>query len=245
MNNREIFDNHWKNFISKDLSSQKKEVAKVFLKPIIDKINNSEKILRVLDFGCGNGVHAEVLHELVNTDFKYTGIDISKQAIDLCKSKYFDRNKFKFFCLDILSEEINDNYDIIFSYGCIAYTKKPTVILSKLREKLKNNGILVSWIYTPNIFFIISLISLRLICKSFGNRFTNFIANTLVYFLKYLPVSSGVNLSNSSFDQCKETVMINISPKSLLLPTRKTALKWFLKSNFKLKYSSKSYNIFV
>jgi len=242
---KEEFDKHWKSFHLVNLSPRKKIVAKNFLGPVIDKINKSKEILRVLDFGCGNGIHATVLKEQVTKKFEYTGIDISMEAIKICKNYNSEESNYKFLCKDIMTDKLNLKYDIIFSYGSLAYTSDPINILSILKKALVNNGIFVSWIYTPNILLRIILIILRFVCKSFGKTFTNCFASFLVLLLKYLPISSGVNLSNSSFDQCKETILVNINPENLYLPSKKRAYEWFMKSNFILKYSNKYFDLFM
>ena len=245
MKSKEEFDKHWKSFHLTNLSPRKKLVAKFFLRPVIDKINNSKEILRVLDFGCGNGIHATVLKEQVTKKFEYTGIDISIEAIKLCKNYNLGESNYKFLCKDIMKDKLDQRYDIIFSYGSIAYTSDPINVLSCLKKALVNNGIFVSWIYTPNVLLKFILIIIRIICKLFGKTFTNFLAIFLVYTMKYLPISSGVNLSNSSFDQCKETILVNINPINLFLPSNKKANDWFVKSNFILKHSNKYYDLFM
>lgn len=48
--------------------------------------------------------------------------------------------------------------------------------------------------------------------------------------MEYLPISSGVNLRNSTFQQCKETVLVNLRPRILHLPTNKDIDSWINKS---------------
>ena len=47
-------------------------------------------------------------------------------------------------------------------------------------------------------------------------------------------MASGVNLKNANWKQCKEVVMVNIQPKTLVYPTREEVLDWLDQANLKV-----------
>lgn len=61
----------------------------------------------VLDLGCGMGRFYSVFD-----GYDYTGIDISRPAIDFCRSHY----KGKFVCADLVEFDTKKKYDNVFSW---------------------------------------------------------------------------------------------------------------------------------
>ena len=79
----------WKR--SKDQIKRFKEFSKIFA------IDNNAKIL---DLGCGTSHFYEFLNKNKIYKLNYTGIDISKNFIEISKKK-FPKNRY--FCVDILN----------------------------------------------------------------------------------------------------------------------------------------------
>lgn len=80
--------------------------------------NNS----RILDFGCGSGIcyrKIDTIDLVVKSNYKITGIDIDKVAIDKFQNKINSNslgNKINLICGDIFKMEINEKFDyVIFS----------------------------------------------------------------------------------------------------------------------------------
>lgn len=223
------FNRHWKNANYLRLSQQKTKIATDFLNPVIKKIKNSNDVLTILDAGCGDGVHARVLLENVTKNFKYVGVDISGVAISSSEKRVKNDDRFSFQQLDLSREHLGaEIFDIVFSYGVIAYTNNPRETIRNLSCSLKPGGLFVSWIYSPKAVQKRALQLLRYLARLTGTKGTDKIATLIVFLMKYLPISSGVNLTNSTFDQCKETVLVNIAPRQLWLPTSDEANSWFL-----------------
>jgi dTDP-4-amino-4,6-dideoxygalactose transaminase/ubiquinone/menaquinone biosynthesis C-methylase UbiE len=222
------FDQHWEHANFPLPSRQKLEKAKEFLKKLVDLISSSNVVLNILDAGCGDGVHAIELSKATESNFKYIGIDISKNAIEKCKQRLIGDPRFKFMECDIMDLEHDPHkFDVIISYGVIAYTKNPTESIKKLSKLLKVDGLFFSWIYETNLVTKFALVSLRTFCKLVGEVGTNYVASIIVFLMRFLPISSGVNLKNSTFTQCKETVLVNIKPTILWLPSKKLINHWF------------------
>ena len=60
-----------------------------------------------------------------------------------------------------------------------------------------------------------------------GNFISHAIANFIISFLRFLPITSGVHLVNATWKQCREVVMVNIAPEILRFPNQEEAFEWF------------------
>lgn len=227
------FDKHWEKSNYQNVSKQKISKAEEFLKPVIGFLNTAKQPPIILDAGCGDGIHALVLANNVTKDFKYVGLDLSQVGIKLCEKRLAGDERFSFKVFDITSTYLEGEYDIIFSYGVIAYTGRPSETVKNLSHHLKADGLFVSWIYSPSFIEKTALSLLRILARILGAKGTDVLANLIVYLMKYLPVSSGVSLSNSTFEQCKETVLVNIEPKNLIIPSVSTVEKWYAGAGLK------------
>ena len=67
------FNRHWLENAERKAPSQKKIVAREFLHPVFGCLDQSLGFLRILDAGCGAGVHAEILSER-DTSVTFVGI---------------------------------------------------------------------------------------------------------------------------------------------------------------------------
>ncbi len=68
----------------------------------------------ICDFGCGFGDLYQYLSERGYIPKSYTGIDINENLINIGKEKY---PKAKFWCGNILVDEMNEQFDFTFSSG--------------------------------------------------------------------------------------------------------------------------------
>jgi len=50
------FENHWQKFSGEKIPTSKIDVANKFLQPVFDQLQK-QQALKILDAGCGNGVH--------------------------------------------------------------------------------------------------------------------------------------------------------------------------------------------
>ena len=81
----------------------------------------------VLEIGCGTGYYPINL-ENVFKDKKYTGIDISETAINYCKSQ----SDFEFICMDILKNEFNRRFDLVYSHAVIDHVYDIDLFIEKI-----------------------------------------------------------------------------------------------------------------
>ena len=98
----------------------------------------------VLDIGCGNGRWIELMKEW-GLDLKnYTGMDVSKKLIDICKKKWTDLSFFDCKLENMGSAGCGDKngnamkYDLIFSYTTLEHVKPEDI--KGVVETLKKSG---------------------------------------------------------------------------------------------------------
>ena len=236
MNNdiKKDFENHWEISDCDSASKQKKKIALKFLEPILDKIRQTQKPISLMDAGCGDGIHALVLaEEITKSNFKYVGFDISRKAINKSKFRLAHDNRFNFKVKDLSEDIKGEKFDIVISYGVIAYAKYPEKLILNISNCLTDQGWLLLWIYSPAYINRFLLRFIRFFSTRCNCIMLNLLCFLLIYLMEFLPISSGVNLSNSTFQQCKETVLVNLRPKILHLPSKKEIEGWINKSHLR------------
>lgn len=109
-----------------------------------DYLKGNEKIL---DIACGSGYGAALLAKALNTG-SVIGGDLDQGAVDYCNSR-FKELPVTFEVLDIFNLPFKkETFDIITSFETIEHVKDGALMLSKLEEVLKPNGLL--FLSTPN-----------------------------------------------------------------------------------------------
>ncbi len=227
-NTKSHFDTHWDENITEQVPIQKQLVAHEFLKPLFDCINLQKPAL-LLDAGCGNGVHAQLLstQSLAKT-IELVGLDISLSALRSA-AQNLPTSTWKFVQGDIGELPFEDGqFDAVFSFGAIAYTDNPLNSFSELCRVTKKGGVIGIWIY-PKTGSIMGILfsAIRSLCQITGFVGSRLIADCIVPFLGVLPTRSGINLSNSTWKQCREVVLVNIAPDQLFFPDTEEVENWF------------------
>ncbi len=114
------------------------DTHKEWLKNIEDK--------KILDLGCLRG-NALSLHMAKNAK-EYIGIDLSDVAINSLQ-KRIEAEKCqnaKAVAVDFLSAEFKDtDFDIIYAYGVLHHFQDFNLLVNKLNEKLKKDGVIISY----------------------------------------------------------------------------------------------------
>ena len=91
--------------------------TEILIEMIVKKINNRKKNLNILDIGCGSGcLLISLLKEFSNS--RGVGLDISKQALEICKkniSKYNLHHRTRLMHGDMNKVKIVNKFDIIVS----------------------------------------------------------------------------------------------------------------------------------
>ncbi len=129
------------NKIAKKFSNTRK-----FLWPELKNLNQYvKKGDKVLDLGCGNGR----LFQAFNKDINYTGVDLSKELINIAKQKY-DSENIKFITTNALNLPFEKDYfDIVFSIAMLHHIPS-----KNLRNKFLKQ---VKKVLKPDSLFIVSV----------------------------------------------------------------------------------------
>jgi 2-polyprenyl-3-methyl-5-hydroxy-6-metoxy-1,4-benzoquinol methylase len=104
---------------------------------------------RVADIGCGSGYGCEILKNAGATFV--SGSDISKHAIEFCRSHYCDIGEFILQGITDLNQYSEDSFDISISSEVLEHIKEYGMVqpaIKELKRITKNEGLIV--IGTPN-----------------------------------------------------------------------------------------------
>lgn len=232
MNNYKKFDSHWSFFSAEAVPQRKIAGAYSFLRPAIDICK--EKKISLLDAGCGNCVHAEVLKSYSFRDGSiFVGLDISLSGIQLDSLRH---PEWLFVNADVARMPFADNsFDVVFSFGVLGYTDNPRKSFNELCRVVEKGGLLGVWLYPRKKGLAEKLFTAtRALCKLIGTKGAGIIANLIVPFLIFLPTRSKINILNATWRQCYEVVMVNINPERLVFFERAEVVKWFEENNIKI-----------
>ncbi len=229
------FDQHWNENLSAEIPLMKKREAIRFLQPLFD-YQKSRHPLYVLDAGCGDGVHIEIIERSADTleGSFFVGLDISLSALRSLRKR--GHTKCVFAQGDIGKMPFgDDHFDIVFSFGALAYTDNPFYSFSELCRVARTGGYIGIWIYPKRSDVGGALFSLvRKVCQMSGPFFCRLIADCIVPFLGFLPTRSKMSLANANWRQCREVVLVNIAPSQLYFPRPPEIEGWFAKNNVEI-----------
>ena len=131
-----------------EVSSKKYKVE-----PHILKFANFEawKNKKVLEVGCGIGTAAQ---SFVEAGANYTGVDISKESLDLAKKRFDTFGLTGAFYL-AKDEKLSDivpieKYDLVYSFGVIHHIPYPKLLLSEIKKYMDSSSILKIMLYANN-----------------------------------------------------------------------------------------------
>ena len=94
---------------------------------------------RILDIGCGDGFHLNLLREYGKKGWTLEGVDVDKRAVDMAHKKGLTVHLGSIETVDLP----NDAYDLAFMVQTVEHVENPAEILSAIKEVLKPNGKLV------------------------------------------------------------------------------------------------------
>ncbi len=121
-----------------DITNRVYDQHKLWLGDLSDK--------KVLDLGCLRG-NALSLY-LASNSKKYIGIDLSDKAIGELQTKIdgVKTNDAQAIAVDFLSDDFAEtDFDIIYAYGVLHHFEDFDLLISRLKEKLKPEGIVISY----------------------------------------------------------------------------------------------------
>jgi SAM-dependent methyltransferase len=123
-----------------DFNRGKDYVSEVdFLEKIFENFN--KKPVKILDLGCGTGLHDIVLKQ---RGYKVTGLDLSKQMIDLAANR---GDGMRFVVGDMSDFNLDEKFDVIIcmfsSLGYVVEDEKLKSFFKCCREHLNPGGLLI------------------------------------------------------------------------------------------------------
>lgn len=96
---------------------------------------------RVLDIGCGPAVMTKQVRDL---GWKYTGIDISKEMIELAKARFGHDSdvQFKIGPVEHI-EEAGNSFDVVIAMGLVEYVASDEIVMQEIARVLKPGGLFI------------------------------------------------------------------------------------------------------
>lgn len=216
------FDTHWE-FAADEIPRGKVDAAERFLEPLLrdDRVHG-----RVLDAGCGDGVHATVLEARAPGGERRVGLDVSRRALERAQAHVGGRWEFVQGSLDALPFD-DESFDAAYAYGVVAYTADPARSVAELARVTRRDGLVGVWIAPHRGGVAGSALSLvRWLCRVGGPRVTFVVATALVPFLGLMPTASNVSVRSGGWRAAREVVLVNIAPRRLVFPTPSEARDW-------------------
>ena len=94
---------------------------------------------RILDVGCGDGFHLNLLRQYGKKSWALEGIDIDKRAVEMAKKSGLIVHQGSVESIDLP----HNTYDLIFMIQTIEHVEKPNEVLLGIRKLLKAGGKLI------------------------------------------------------------------------------------------------------
>lgn len=101
----------------------------------------------VLDFGCGDGAHAAPF--VLSRGCDYTGVDVSGEAIALCRAKGLEAQSYS---SDSALPFASNSFDRVISFEVLEHLFSPERALQELHRTLKPQGYLIGSV--PNSVYL-------------------------------------------------------------------------------------------
>jgi perosamine synthetase len=212
------FENHWSRNAPQELPACKLTGARDFLAPLLEEFATKPESLKVLDVGCGDGVHLQVLNETVGERAQTVGVDLSSVALDAARRRA--PRGFVGVQTDAQALPFDEaKFDAAFAFGVLAYAGDPRRAFAEMCRVVKPGGLVGVWFY-PRRSGILggAFRTVRALCRRVGPWGSARIADLLVPLLPLLPTQSNISLGTADWRQCREVVLVNIAPPQLYFP---------------------------
>ena len=228
------FDSHWLRNLATEIAQPKIDLAYTFLAPLSGSVGKDG--CRILDAGCGDGVHAYVLSNFFATGkCQAYGIDASVSALNAAQGRVGDNWTFAEADLGKLPFA-DDFFDVVYAFGSIEYTDSPEKTLNELCRVLRPGGKLQIWMLPPPSGLTgVALAILRTTAQILGPLGARLIADAIVPLLQFLPNQTGLNLKNASWRQCREAVLVNVASSQLTTVHPEHVTEWLSLSGMMLE----------
>ncbi len=98
--------------------------------------------LDVLEAGCGNGVHTQIVAEYAR---HVTAVDLN--TADLAEKRLQSLTNVRVVGADIATMDLGRQYDVVFSIGVVHHTDHPDKTVENLKRHVKPGGLVILWVY--------------------------------------------------------------------------------------------------
>ena len=130
---------HSFDFSEKDFGFVHKVRSRLEAKRLLESCRGLPDDARILDVGCGDGFHLNLLKKYGKKTWKLEGVDISKRAVEAAEKSGLQVHAGNIEALDLPK----NTYDLAFMTQTIEHVEKPEQVLSAVLEILKPGGKLV------------------------------------------------------------------------------------------------------
>lgn len=149
MNNKIVYEKKYSNgYGIRYPESHIIRIYEHFLKEIF--ADGKEK--KMLDFGCGNGIHSKFFEE---KGFRTVGIDISENAINVAKMTQSTNNEY--IQMDLIKEDsqLIKGYDLILANQSLYYLSINDIktLMGKFNHLLTEDGLVVFTMMSKNNYY--------------------------------------------------------------------------------------------
>lgn len=134
-NKHSEWNEQWNIFQDNELFLFKDWIAPYTLEDFRDK--------DILECGCGGGQHTQFMSSYAKT---ITAVDLN--TVDIAREKNKDRTNIEFIETDIATMKLDRTFDIVISIGVLHHTDNPEKTVENLKKHLKEDGILILWVYS-------------------------------------------------------------------------------------------------
>jgi len=217
------YDVHWENFKDVDIPDVKLKKAQLFFDPIAKMLQPG---MKVLDIGCGNGVHWRYLQQVFGGDGQYCGIDSSTEAIAHLNAPEKSPTS-RFSVQDACDLQFSDSeFDVVFAYGVLGYTDEPALAFREMVRVCSKGGLI--GVFSPEITGVNKLVLdiTRSIAAVSCDRGKRTLADVLVPFYGLASSGTRISLLNSSWSQVREVILTNIAPEKLEIIKHQLFIEW-------------------
>ncbi len=141
MENNKAYDKKYALYYDKFNESKDYGAECEFLKNIFDKYSDT-KVDKILDLGCGTGLHARALS---SKGYIVHGIDLSEDMVEIAKTRADDSTKFE--VGDMGDFNLNEKFDACISMfsaaGYLLENEQLKSFFKSVKKHLKPNGLFV------------------------------------------------------------------------------------------------------
>lgn len=130
---------HAFDFSEKDFGVVYKIRSRLEAKRLLSWCEDLPDDARILDIGCGDGFHLNLLKKYGNKNWRLEGVDFDKRAVEMAEKSGLKVHLGSVEALDLPK----DAYDLAFMIQTIEHLEKPPEILAAIKSVLKPGGKLV------------------------------------------------------------------------------------------------------